>query len=183
MAPDTVNLDLGGSTSGKLKFAFSYPTDLPDGTYQLLVQVDADGTGEVNPANNAAATGFSQPLIRPFVKLDGVLVTPPPLRVDKKAKLSVQLHNSGNSPAKGLVNATVFASPDASRDDNDVALQILKLPAVNLKPNARKTVKILAALPGLEPGTYYLLAVLDASALGDADLANTVFSTTPVQVA
>jgi hypothetical protein len=178
-----ISLDPGGSTSEKLKFAFSYPTDLPDGTYQLLVVVDTSGdVGEVNPANNASATGFSRPLIRQFVKLDGTFVTPPPLRVDKKAKLSVQLHNSGNIPVRGVVKATVFASPDASRDDNDVALQVLKLPAVNLKPNGSKTVKLLAALPALEPGTYYLLAVLDASAIGDGELANMLFSTTPVQV-
>jgi hypothetical protein len=182
-APDTIDLDPGGGRSGKLKFAFSYPTDLPDGTYNLLVEVDAAGTGEVNAANNVAATGFAQPLIKPFVKLSGVFVTPPPLRLDKKAKLLIQLHNDGNSPARGVVNATVFASPNATRDGDDVALQVLKLPSVNLKPNATKTVKILTALSALAPGTYYLLAVLDGSAIGDADLANTVFSTTPVQVA
>jgi len=166
-----VNLAPGRSKSYKLKFT-TFPT-APDGNYFLLAQVDADNAfAETNEGNNVGATAAPINIAAPFVDLSGSLAPPGSLRGGGKGTVSVLIRNTGNSAASGTAGVSLLLSADRNPDGSDTALAGVRPARLKLNPGQAKPFRFSGIVPPA-PGTYFLIAVLDAgNALTERDEAN-----------
>lgn len=154
-------LSLGGKAK-KFKLKFLYPTDIADGAYYLLAQVNATRSlSELNPNNDTAFSGTAVQVTAPFVDLTGnPLAGNFTLTSGKKGSIPVTLANLGNVALKQTVGLKVYFSLDTTLDANDIALEGLTA-KLSLKGNATKTVKlsVIATIP--TAGDYYLFVAID----------------------
>jgi hypothetical protein len=179
-ATKRLKLKQNAAKAVKLK-ASQVPAGLAAGTYHVLARITAP-----DQAVSVVDSGKTVTVAAPFVNLAATLASPPAgLTIGKKAKLAVKLTNTGNVVAGGSVPVTFFLSADQTKDAGDPAFAVgLKPAKVKLKPNGgSKAFKFAPLVPQATPGDYFLIGVIDASALSDTDPAdNTAVSTTKVTV-
>jgi hypothetical protein len=160
----TKTLKLKLDAAKALKTKFNYPGDRPDGDYFILARLDAGNTvPETDESNNDGSNGFTIKVARPFVDLTA---TPGAVAgtfaAGKSARFTVSVGNGGNTAVRTAVSIQLFASADQTRDAGDVLLNdATRATPLSLKAGATKAVRftVPASLP---PGTYFLIAVIDA---------------------
>jgi hypothetical protein len=155
----------GKGKTVKLKFT-QFPSSLPDGDYYLIARVDSgDALPELKKSDNNAVSAMPINISAPFTDLSG---TASPigggLTPGAKVSASVAVANAGNVAVKASVPVAIVASPGdqtLGNGDTTIATPTVKM---SINPGASKNVKLSFTLPatGLAPGTYSLLAVLDA---------------------
>jgi Tol biopolymer transport system component len=168
----------GQSKDVKVKIA-SFPS-APDGDYVLIAQASGD-----NIAASTGATGNKVTIAAPFVDVASAFGSvSSTAKLGKKAKLALNLTNSGNVDAKGSAPVTIEFSTTPGGEPvvggNTTAMAKLALKAGASKP-AKLSFTVPAELPA---GTYYVTTALDAGSLNDTNQANnTSTSTTTITVA
>jgi hypothetical protein len=155
----------GKGKTVKLKFT-QFPSTLADGDYYLIARVDSGGVlPELKKSDNNAVTASPINIAAPFTELSGrpgsIKGT---LAPGAKVSASAPVVNAGNVAVKASVPVAIVASPGdqtLGNGDTTIATPTVKM---SIKPGASKNVKLSFTLPatGLTPGTYSLLAVLDA---------------------
>jgi hypothetical protein len=157
-------LKAGKGKSVKLKFT-QYPTTLPDNNYFLIARIDStEAVPELKESDNNAVTANPINIAAPFVDLSG---TPGTIKgtLAPGAKISapINVSNAGNTAVKQSVPVQVVASPgDQTLGNGDVAVATPNV-KLSVNPSSSKTAKLTFTLPTtLTPGTYFLLATLDA---------------------
>jgi uncharacterized delta-60 repeat protein len=155
----------GKGKTVKLKFT-QFPSSLPDGDYYLIARVDSgDALPELKKSDNNAVTATPINIAAPFTDLSGsagsIKGTPAP---GAKLSASALVANAGNVAVKASVPVAIVASPGdqaLGNGDTTIATPTVKM---SINPSASKNIKLSFTIPatGLAPGTYSLLAVLDA---------------------
>jgi hypothetical protein len=175
LAGQRVSLKPGRSKSYKLKFA-TFPA-APDGDYRLLAHVDADNAiPERSESNNVGATATPINIAAPFVELSGRF--DPPVSGSfaggRNPRLSVSIRNGGNTVATGFPSVGLFLSADRVQDAGDRPLVGAPPLRLKLNPGQQRRFRLGPVLPAA-PGTYFVIAVLDAgNALTERDEGNNV---------
>jgi hypothetical protein len=98
---------------------------------------------------------------------------PPALAPGRNATAALTVLNAGNVAARGKVRVALMASADAVADAGDVTLRAVSV-KLNVKPGARKLVRLRFRTPAdLPPGAYLLLGAVDTDgALAESDKSN-----------
>jgi uncharacterized delta-60 repeat protein len=172
---ERVNLRSGQVRSFKL--AYAYPAGLAQGDYFLLATV-TNGTGvpgDLNTANNTAASAAAVAVAPPFTALSGSdLTAASAFAPGKAATVSLDLTNAGNVTAKGKVTVAVYLSPDGTAVDGT---QVASVPVtLGLSAGKGKATRLRFTLAaGAATGTFTLVAVVDpANGLGNDTTAGDV---------
>lgn len=180
VATRTVKLSLKPGRAKSVKFKFTYPAGLPDGSYSLLAQVDPDGSASQTPKTDDVAPAGQVTIAAPFVDLAAAFPSPlaAEYRVGRKAKVAVRLGNLGNVLAKGTATLTLTSSADDVSDAGDAVVGTATV-KVKLKPAAGKAYKVSFTLPpGFPAGSTRLFATVASTDLTDAaSLNNSVLAT------
>jgi hypothetical protein len=168
----------GQSKDVKVKIA-SFPS-APDGDYVLIAQASGDSI-----AASTGATGNKVTIAAPFVDVDSAFGSvSSTAKIGKKAKLALNLTNSGNVDAKGSAPVTIefSATPGGEPVTGGSTTTTAKLA---LKAGSSKAAKLSFTVPAeLPAGTYYVSTSLDGSSLNDTNQANnSSTSTTTITVA
>ena len=159
----------GGGTN--VNFAFPSPTNVPDGNYFLIAQIDSGSVLSENSEDNNTAVSTSAIEIRqPFVDITGTTqVTAGTITITsgkkvKAPKVGLVVANGGNVPATGTVTATVFASTNASAGDaGDVQIGTVAK-KLNTKPQKTTALKAKITIPeNLRTGEYNIVTTFNYS--------------------
>ena len=154
------------SAKGKpktFKAKFTFPTDLADGTYFILAEINAThSVSELDPNNDTAPTDRTVQIERPYVNLTGpALPGNAKLKAGGVSTLPVTLQNTGNIPEKGAVTLSVTLSADNTLDTNDTTLAPVTT-NVSLKPDSGKAAKLKVNIPAsVAPGSYFVFVRID----------------------
>jgi Tol biopolymer transport system component len=168
----------GQSKDVKVKIA-SFPS-APIGDYVLIAQASGD-----NIAASSAATGTKVTIAAPFVDVASTFGSlSSSSRLGKKAKLVLDLTNSGNIDAKGSAPVTIEFST-TSGGEPVVGGSTTSTAKLALKAGSSKAAKLSFTVPAeLPAGTYFVSTHLDGTSLGDTNAAdNDSVSTTTITVA
>ena len=153
-----------------LRLKFAMPAGLAEGAYQLIAVADAGGgVAESNEGNNTAAGGgvTYERLFADVGSTNANVATG--VRAGGGGLARVQLHNQGNSVARGATVARLLVAPagggSGPRHLGDVPLRLA------LRPGATKDVGLKFLVPGdLAPGLYRLIVeIVPAAAWADRD--------------
>jgi hypothetical protein len=158
----------GGGTN--VNFAFASPTNVPDGNYFLIGQIDTGSVLAENSEDNNVASTSAIEIRQPFVDLSGTTeVTAGTISIAagkkvKAPKVALVVGNSGNVAATGTVTATVFASTNTSAGDaSDVQIGTVSK-KLNTKPQKTTALKPKIAIPeNLRTGNYNIVATFSYS--------------------
>jgi uncharacterized delta-60 repeat protein len=155
-------LTLGGKAK-TLKAKFVYPSDILDGTYYLLADVNSARTlTELNPNNNTAFTNSAVQINAPFVDLTGqALPGGLTFPAGKATTMPVTIANNGNIALKATVGLQIFLSSDTTLDVNDVALGTALPAKLSLKAQSSKATKVKLTPPAGTEGNFFLFIVID----------------------
>lgn len=83
-----------------------------------------------------------------------------------KKSVSIQITNTGDSPAAGPVNVNLYLSADASLDNSDTLIGHVSR-NIHLKPGKRSGLAVGVNVPApLSPGNYELILSIDGSSAG-----------------
>jgi subtilase family serine protease len=170
-------LTLGGKAKS-YKAKFTYPTDLPDGTYFLLAEVNpTQAVAELDPNNNTAPSAATVAIAAPFVDLSGpVPAGGGTLAGGATVTFRVSVTNGGNVSLKSTLGLSLYLSADALLDADDTALPLATV-SVSLKAGGSKAVKAKVAVPAATPGDYFLLVRIDpANEVGELDESNNLLA-------
>jgi uncharacterized membrane protein len=173
----TKNLKLAPGQAKAIKFKIASLPSVADGAYRLIAQSGATGV-----TAGTAATTNTVNLAAPFVDLAGTFGSLSSTgKLGKKAKLSVNVANNGNTDAKASVPVTIEFTAPGSGTVVATAQTTAKL---SLKAGTSKAVKLNLTVPSTLPaGTYNVTTRIDGASLNDANTANnTVASTTSIAV-
>jgi hypothetical protein len=163
------NVSVSGLKAGAtlpLKFTTTLPAGLADGAYRLELTADsADALPESDESNNTAQTAAEIAVTRGAVSLTDAVASsafPASAIAGQKAAGSVKvtLTNDGNiaTPAGAKVSVSLVLRPDGGGDDVLIGTKLNQAFA-NVKPGAKVTVAISAALTATLPaGGYTLVA-------------------------
>ncbi|HEX8913905.1 MAG TPA: hypothetical protein VF796_16265 [Humisphaera sp.] len=173
-----LKLKAGKAKTLKLKIK-SFPA-VADGAYFVVASVaGADGVTDANTANNVVASANQVTIAAPFVDLATAAgIAPAPVRAGKSTTLLLDVANAGNVTASGTATAQVTLTPAAGQP---VTVNVpVKL---KLSPGMGKRYKLKLGFPeGTPAGDYSALVNLDASGLGDANVANNLAGPVTVSV-
>ena len=151
--------DPAKAKTAKLKFAF--PSDLPDGNYEILAEAHAGGGTSVTEASSGLAIGAAK------VDLSAVFADGQVIAVDgagAQEAVTVTILNGGNVPADGTVDVKLYASTDDSGDVDNAQL-LATVPA--------KKLKLKASHAGKRITIYKFRTMLEATESGDREAAMT----------
>jgi uncharacterized delta-60 repeat protein len=180
----TAKLKLSPGKSQLQKVSFTFPKDLPTGSYFLLADVNSDsnaGIVEINTANNVAAAArktITQPGVDLSDKFSGKI--PATIAGGSNALVNVLVINHGNIAAKGKATVKLYAAPSKS-DASANVLMFAQSKSINLQPRGSQIFNLSFLLKAgvVPPGTDFLLATVDFA--GEKNLAdNSVFSASMV---
>jgi Tol biopolymer transport system component len=168
----------GQSKVVKVKIA-SFPS-APNGDYVLIAQASGDSI-----AASTGATGNKVTIAAPFVDVANAFGSvSSTAKLGKKAKLALNLTNSGNIDAKGSAPVTIefSATPGGEPVVGGSTTATAKLA---LKAGSSKAAKLSFTVPAeLPAGTYYVTTSIDTASFNDTNTANnTSISTTTITVA
>jgi CARDB len=162
--------------SQKITLTFNSPSNVADGNYFLLAHATGDaGIGDVNAANDVAASAATVSIRQPFVDLAVSYATQPPasLLPGAKNKVVLVVQNNGNVLASGKEVFNLLASADAVFDQGDTSFFSQ---SSSIKIAARKSAKVtltFATPSNVADGNYFILADA-ASGIADSNTANNV---------
>jgi uncharacterized delta-60 repeat protein len=181
LTPVSVRVALKAGKNRNFSVKFVFPSNLPDGTYNVLALVNSTGTiTEINDRNNSAG-GLSPLAIRaPFSDLSIVSSKlPATISNAKKASLSFTLRNDGNVLSRGTAVVRLLASQDGTASDDDILLGEFTV-RVNLKANGQTSARIslpAAADPAAAPlGAFFINAIITPTVTpAETNAANNAF--------
>ena len=152
---DTIN----AGVTKTLTFKLSVPPATP-GTYYLLAQADIYKTvTESSETNNGKSAKFQ--VTAPDLVVSGLTLTPTTLSPGDSLTVSVQVKNQGTATTGATTTEVYMASsPDA---DLNTATPLGSLNLDSLSAGASKTQTLVAPVPAVPAGTYYLIAQADIS--------------------
>jgi hypothetical protein len=155
----------GRGKTVRLRFT-QFPSTLADGDYYLIARIDSGSAlPELKKSDNNAVTATPINISKPFTELSGSPgAIKGTLAPGAKVSASALVANAGNTAVKASVPVALVASPgNQTLGDNDTTIATPTV-RMSINPGASKNVRLSFTLPatGLAPGTYSLLAVLDA---------------------
>ena len=146
----SLSLNAGKSKTININFQ-SLPSDLPDGTYYLLAQVD-DPTGNANVVASAQTITVAAPSIS--LASSAGPVAPPGIIIGNWGTVVVAITNDGNVAASGPIDLTLSPSSDGVAPwPGTTPLTVTKNTAI--KPGETKTFKLRFNVSMLVAGNYY----------------------------
>jgi hypothetical protein len=159
------------------------PPTVPQGTYRLLVQVDATNTVvEDNEQNNSIASSDTVAIGPPFVNLTATKAfLRPPVRGGRNAGGFLTVLNAGNVNARGSATVNVLFRP-VNQTTGGTAVDVPV--RINIRPKATKILKGRIPVPaGLTPGDYTVIATITTVVgFADANPADNSATVAPVTV-
>jgi hypothetical protein len=165
----TQNLRLKAGASKTLRLPISLFPSAPPGTFHLIAAVEApDGT-------TTAVAGPSVTIVGPVVAihLSNVAGLPAAIAPGGKLNLGLTLQDTGNVSTAGTAGLIISLSPSPTGAGSNAAATVPL--RVKLKAGQAKAYRAKFRLPrGTAAGSYYLVASLDVSALGDPTAADGV---------
>ena len=182
----TKKLKLKAHKGKTLKFSFNYPSNLPDGSYRLLAQVDSgNAVAESDETNNVAVSATPVTIAAPFIDLSGSFASAIPAAAAQGAKESVTVlvQNTGNVVAAGPLTISLTASADNVADAGDTAITSFTK-KVKLKPGAKAAIKFKYLLPAGLTGSQFLIAGADTGGTfaESNEGNNTIVSAAPISI-
>jgi hypothetical protein len=155
-----------GAQSG-VKFRFSEPSDLPDGSYSLLARIDASAISNAIETNDIVGAQSPVRASQPFVDLTAENVQGPikPIFIENNIVVggtaSVTIQNRGTQAAKGTATIDFYLSPDSTFDSNAFLAGETPARPINLQPGRSEKFKAVLEPPSTTAADdYFLFAVL-----------------------
>lgn len=168
-------LSLAGKAK-KITAKFTYPSDLPDGTYYILAVVSSDSITELSTDNNTAFTSTPIVIAAPVTDLTGPDFGGTNFVTGKTATVPVTLQNQGNVTLAGTASLVFVFSADELLDSDDFTSAAVAI-KVNLKAGASKAFKAKLAAPPIDPGDYFVFIILDSTnVVAEVNEANNLLS-------
>lgn len=180
-------LHLKPKAAANLHLRLSPPATLPDGNYYLVATADATASAGTT-AGAVIASPRTIAVGHPFVNLTGQIVSQPgaPLIAggrQRVGKAMVLVLNQGNSPARGPISITFYASADGILDANDPAVATVHGQNAGIQAGSSKLFSANVILPsGMQAGNYRLFAAISPGGSNRANPTITL-SATPLVVA
>jgi hypothetical protein len=173
--PSYQKITLLPNQSRTFELHFTYPADLPAGSYYLIGSVTAEKS--IGNDQFIAVSPKSVAVSPPTVALHPAIVNPRgiPVRPGHNAVADVRIQNEGNVDAVGTVTLSLFASTDATLDDTDTPLKTLTK-KIRIRPGSFTTFLVGFAAPAGLPAGYYIIAQVTSSTV-PADASSTAEST------
>jgi hypothetical protein len=166
---------LAAGKSKVVKLAFTYPANLPGGSYQLIAAADATNTGTATASAVAPSAVAVTPAV---VDLAAGFNTDTAISVKpgQNDTAVITVTNTGNVAAVGTVDLTLLASLDSVLDASDAILGSLTGRSINLAPGKSATLRVRFAAPtDATPGDYQLIAsVASSTTPADTDTTNDI---------
>ena len=157
------------------------------GTYHVLAQINPKGKiVESNLSNDAAVSAGTLNVVLPVVDLAASIAkVPSSIRAGRSGMAQMDLTNTGNIPAVGVVTIALTAPTSATTGPSDLSIRTFKRHvAIGAGKNSRLSVAI--TIPKDFPhGPYYLAAqitykgpVLDSNPANDSAISTVTFTVT-----
>jgi hypothetical protein len=166
------NINLKPHRGTQITLNVPTPTNLPDGQYELIAQVDGASPIAVSKKLVVFQNPFSDLAVQ-FGRLPSQ-----PIEIDGPSaghrSVGAKITNTGNITARGKVSVSFYLSTDTVLDSTDPLLTTVVNQSVALRPHASKAISFRVAIPpGTAVGAYFLFAVLSpASGVTDSNPAN-----------
>lgn len=150
-------------------FHFASPSAVETGEDYLVALVDGPVHSDGSPNETIAIAPKAVAVTQPFVDLVGRIGTfPATLFVNSdsptNACAQIQVFNTGNAPAHGPMQITLYASTDGTIDSNATMIGLTSFSAVTVRAGGSRIFPAQISLPaGMAPGTYALLASINSS--------------------
>lgn len=163
--------------SVNIPFRFASPTALPDGTDYLVAKVDGPASPDGTPNESIVVASQSVAVMQPVVNLSGQVEAPfAPLHARlfgaSPGRVQVLITNSGNVPARGPVQVTVYASTDGTLDASDMVVGTATFRAAVVRPGAYRPFPVSIHVPaGTAVGSYTLFASINSAQTINATIA------------
>ena len=155
-------LTLRAGASRSVRVKFTYPSDMSDGSYNLIASVTATGT---NTADSRALAPAAVTISAPFVDLAASFAAAQAVSVNPghDGSVAVTIQNLGNVTASGALGVDLYASASQTLDSSAQFLTTSGTHTVHLKPGHSITLHLRFTAPDQAAGTYNLLAALNSS--------------------
>lgn len=181
----TKRLSLKPGKSKALKLSYLFPS-VADGSYYMLARAErTDSPTEIDATNNIAASATTVPNRMPVIDFSGTFLRQPAtLAFGRRAAVSLNLYNIGNSIANGAMEITTYLTTDPTGQTGLTEIGDLSK-KLKLRPGRPQKFDVKFILPaGLAAGTYYLATKIDAAnAFAEVDETNNLFvSQAPITV-
>jgi uncharacterized delta-60 repeat protein len=153
------------------KIPFHYANDLPDGDYYLVVQVSSNAFTDADPSNNVTSTPFTVGVAQPFVSLSGQFaVVPVAVSPGSSTRLAIELTNSGNVTAQGVVAIQILASPESTLGSDAILLGTLPPTRVQMKTSTSRLIRLTLPATGMSlGGDFYIVVAADLTGVNSSD--------------
>jgi hypothetical protein len=154
--------------SVNVPFRFASPT-LPNGTDYLVAKIDGPASSDGSPNESIVVAPQSVAVMRPVVNLSGQVEAPfTPLYARpfgaSRGRVQVLITNSGNVPARGPMQVTVYASTDGTLDASDTVIGVATFRAAVVRPGAFRPFAVPIHVPApAAVGSYTLFASINSA--------------------
>lgn len=174
-------MKIRGGQSIAFPFRFASPTAVSTGEDYLVASIDSATQSGSNANQTIAVAPQAVAVSQPFVDLVGRIESSPTtifLNNDSstKAFAGIQVSDTGNIPARGPLQITMYASTDGAIDANATMIGLDNFSAVAIRAGASRLFPAKMAIPAdTAPGTYTLLALINSSnTIAESNTANNI---------
>ncbi len=151
-----------GGVAGGSSYTQNANLTLPSGlggTYYVIVVTNSNNAvpeQDTTPISGSSATPVQIQLSPPADLVAGTVTIPASAVAGEDITLTYQVSNNGSNPANGSWYDALYLSPTPTWSISDPLLQ--QVPETqNLAPGGSYTQNVTAPLPGVAPGSYYVI--------------------------
>ena len=165
----TRQVHLRGGQSAPFPFRFPSPSAVTSGEDYLLAQIDGPSRSDGAASETFVVSPRAVAVFQPVVDLSGqIAALPMTLFVNSSyptyAQARIQVFNTGNVPARGPLQITMYASTDGAIDSTATVLGVTTFPAVNIRAGGSHMFAVPLTVPaGMPVGSYTALASINSS--------------------
>lgn len=169
--------------AGNQKFVtlkFNSPSNVPDGNFYLLADVNpGDTVAESDYSNDIAAADTTTSIRAPYIDLVPGFSPPAELARGSRSKARVTVTNNGNVLTGVATTFVMLLSPGNSTTVDASILGSLDK-SLKLKPGQTRSFSMTFIVPANASGNYLAISLQDASIVDSDPGNNTTFSADPV---
>jgi hypothetical protein len=150
-------------------FRFASPSAVSSGDDYLVARIDGPVNADGSANETIAVAPHAVAVTQPFVDLVGRIGSfPATLFVNSASRTisyaQVQVFNTGDVPARGTLQISMYASTDGAIDSNATMIGATRFSAVAIRAGGSQMFPAQISLPaGMAAGTYTLLASINSS--------------------
>lgn len=163
--------------SANFPFRFASPSAVPDGNDYLIAKVDGPASSDGSPSESIVIAPQTVAVVPSVVTLTGQVEAPmTPIYASQFApslgRAQVLVTNTGNVPARGPMQITLYASTSGALDASPTTVGVATFQAAVIRPGAYHPFPVAIRVPaGTAVGSYTLFASIRSAQTVNAVIA------------